>query len=427
MFILSTASSSRVPLFLGVSTQQVGRSFCSSPIVSVKRPQKPYEAPIAKIDAYGNRVPIDFDAPTGKSGKEENERLKFLEGLYEQKNKSVFEKYGNGNSNEFGIRRNKSRSSISYPPSRSTSEIHSSSSYPNIHDGKDDSSLGEEEWKEKIGMDHRARFAKNKFKRADEMFREQAKRMNPSFRDGDERRPNQSRNRDSSGGTSNSNNKRNFGMRNNKVSFDTGLGTSSRSESDFGSEENTDRYKGRSGRSTFQFNTDKNSSQSPYSSKSDIRTERGTNSSLSNQPRYRQSFGSSPASDRSNNNHNLSPNSSPSQVGAADISPPPSSSKSPDEYWKPTKKLTYSAMAGMKALYSLDPVKFSKEVLSKKFGISREAVTRILKSKYRKDGQGEIQGQGEIGLKGTKWDRNPSTAETVSPVPAILRAFGKDP
>ncbi|KAK8844681.1 hypothetical protein IAR55_006530 [Kwoniella newhampshirensis] len=136
--------------------------------------------------------------------------------------------------------------------------------------------------------------------------------------------------------------------------------------------------------------------------------------------------------------------------------------------WSPTKKLTYSAMAGLRTLHSLDPDKFTKPVLSAKFGISVEAVSRILRSKFRDkssvgggggggEGAGDEGGllhndegrilysqEGDIGLgkgvrfrssgdsktmttdlRGTKWDRNPSTAESISPVPAIERAYSR--
>ncbi|TYJ57502.1 hypothetical protein B9479_001819 [Cryptococcus floricola] len=98
--------------------------------------------------------------------------------------------------------------------------------------------------------------------------------------------------------------------------------------------------------------------------------------------------------------------------------------------WQPTKKLTYSAMAGLRALHQFDSERFSKAALSKKFGVSHEAVTRILKSKFRDDksagglegidalqhglafGQEEAMGGlDKPSLKGTKWDRDPGTSE----------------
>ncbi|ODN89647.1 hypothetical protein L198_06335 [Cryptococcus wingfieldii CBS 7118] len=110
--------------------------------------------------------------------------------------------------------------------------------------------------------------------------------------------------------------------------------------------------------------------------------------------------------------------------------------------WQPTKKLTYSAMAGLRALHQFDSERFSKAALSKKFGVSHEAVTRILKSKFRDDksagglegidalqhglafGQEEAMGGlDKPSLKGTKWDRDPGTSENVSPVPSIMRAI----
>ncbi|WWD22771.1 hypothetical protein CI109_107264 [Kwoniella shandongensis] len=169
-----------------------------------------------------------------------------------------------------------------------------------------------------------------------------------------------------------------------------------------------------------------------------------------------------------NPNSSASTNTSlPSQTTyPSPFTPIPASGPARTGPWSPTKKLTYSAMAGLKALYALDPDKFTKPVLSSKFGISVEAVSRILRSKYRTPSKGpqsettdelegldhllkqtqgsgaeDADGDGDMGLgqgmifgqpqgptmvndlRGTKWDRNPSTAENVSPVPAIMRAY----
>ncbi|OWZ59888.1 hypothetical protein C356_00447 [Cryptococcus neoformans c45] len=110
--------------------------------------------------------------------------------------------------------------------------------------------------------------------------------------------------------------------------------------------------------------------------------------------------------------------------------------------WQPIKKLTFSAMAGLRALHTLDPERFSRAFLSRKFGISHEAVNRILKSKFRGqkiDGVEGLEGLdgvmgslseeapagglGKPDLRGTKWDKAPETSERVSPVPAIMRAY----
>ncbi|KIS00632.1 hypothetical protein L804_02051 [Cryptococcus deuterogattii 2001/935-1] len=109
--------------------------------------------------------------------------------------------------------------------------------------------------------------------------------------------------------------------------------------------------------------------------------------------------------------------------------------------WQPTKKLTFSAMAGLRALHTLDPERFSRAFLSRKFGISHEAVNRILRSKFRGEKVGGIEGLdgvrgllnddapagglGKPDLTGTKWDKAPETSERVSPVPAIMRAYGQ--
>ena len=98
-------------------------------------------------------------------------------------------------------------------------------------------------------------------------------------------------------------------------------------------------------------------------------------------------------------------------------------------------------MAGLKALHTADPHNFSRSVLSERFGISVEAVRRILKSGFR---QGDADGAGMGGeimarpatkarleedgerksLRGSKWDRSNLTSEAYSPVPAIMRAYG---
>jgi hypothetical protein len=89
-------------------------------------------------------------------------------------------------------------------------------------------------------------------------------------------------------------------------------------------------------------------------------------------------------------------------------------------------------MAGLRALHAADPKTFTREVLSERFGISYEAVTRILRSKFI-EREGGVAGEGENGdavgrakeLRGTKWDQAPATGEGVSPVPAIQRAFAQ--
>jgi hypothetical protein len=113
-------------------------------------------------------------------------------------------------------------------------------------------------------------------------------------------------------------------------------------------------------------------------------------------------------------------------------------------------------MAGLKALHAADPDKFTYSDLSKKFGISYEAVNRILKSSWRdKVARGEVSSTRENvdwenearpatresamafvkrdmpeeveekTLRGTKWDTSPELGETYSPVPAITRAMNR--
>lgn len=55
----------------------------------------------------------------------------------------------------------------------------------------------------------------------------------------------------------------------------------------------------------------------------------------------------------------------------------------PSGRWEPTKKLSIPTMKGLRALHQSDPKTFSHAVLSEKFGVSREAVARIIRSKFR--------------------------------------------
>jgi hypothetical protein len=88
--------------------------------------------------------------------------------------------------------------------------------------------------------------------------------------------------------------------------------------------------------------------------------------------------------------------------------------------WEPIKKLTFQAMAGLRALHANDPETFNKDALSQRYGISYDAVNRILRSNFQ-DRKGVEMGEK---IQGTKWDMNPSTSR-LSPVPAINRAFGR--
>jgi hypothetical protein len=108
----------------------------------------------------------------------------------------------------------------------------------------------------------------------------------------------------------------------------------------------------------------------------------------------------------------------------------------PDQHWKPTKKLTYSAMAGLRELHATDPERYTRQYLAVKFGISFEAVCRILKSSWRESGVKRVkQDPGfvasgtapreEKSLAGTKWDVRPETSLEHSPVHAIRQASGR--
>lgn len=116
----------------------------------------------------------------------------------------------------------------------------------------------------------------------------------------------------------------------------------------------------------------------------------------------------------------VAPQSSPTAKPTASTESPGSARTSMP--WRPAKKLTYQAMAGLRALHANDPKTFSKDALSERFGISYEAVNRILRSKYQDKKGGGVAEK----LQGTKWDLDPRTSST-SPVPAVKRAFAQRP
>lgn len=69
----------------------------------------------------------------------------------------------------------------------------------------------------------------------------------------------------------------------------------------------------------------------------------------------------------------------------------------PTTGWSPKKKLSIPAMAGLKRLHAEDPEKFSVDVLSEKFGISHEAVKRVIGSKFReKEKAGDREDEAEL-------------------------------
>jgi len=109
----------------------------------------------------------------------------------------------------------------------------------------------------------------------------------------------------------------------------------------------------------------------------------------------------------------------------------------PGAPWEPVKKLTFAAMAGLKQLHKSDPKKFTREGLAADFGISYEAVSRILKSDWRdkEDEMSNAVAPARVDelvrptVRGTKWDtRSTTTAnKDLSPVAAIVNAFKRDP
>ncbi|WVW81383.1 hypothetical protein I302_103375 [Kwoniella bestiolae CBS 10118] len=371
MFIITKASSSRLPPPLRhLIACAHCRPFTSTPPTLVKRPQKPYEAPLAKIDAYGNRIPIDFGRTSDKS---ELSRIQFLETLSERRGKSNIEKYGN--SEKFGLRRGRSKGS---------NHIDEDGSDGGLRD-----QLEEEDWRNKIGIktynDSRTlKVGKKKFNRAMESYLEEAKRLNPNA---------------------------------SQIQLENEMKKNQRKQK---------KYPGLPSQTNNRMDTRATQKKTLIRSRSRLDDEdEGTNVFVKSP---KKSFGLSAITSGSGSGSRDSP------VKADDPSsstePLTKQPKSPTEYWRPTKKLTYSAMAGLKTLHSMDPVKFNREFLSEKFGISREAVSRILKSKYRSNKESSDSDDNGLiipgDLKGTKWDRNPASSEEISPVPAILRTFGRD-
>ncbi|WWC85433.1 uncharacterized protein L201_000296 [Kwoniella dendrophila CBS 6074] len=452
MFMALTPSSSRIPIS---KSRVVKCTFCRSPFtttstVQVKRPQKPYEAPTAKIDTYGNRISTDYQNSylssknSNKNEKAELNRIKFLESLSEHKTKSNFEKYGNGNYKNFGMI--KKRSNQNDYNDNNDDDVTFKNGQNSIENNTQFDNLFEGDWKDRIGIkgnnynNHnnngsvRIQLGRKKFDRASENYLEEAKKLNPYLNNG--------------------------GL------FASKMLNSDRKKKSFNSEPNanigSERDIGFSSEPRFSRRNDiPQDRETDYQRPQQYRRDRRYNEKDGNEndsklyiKTPKKSFGlsslsdsrSSPRPSRFNDNDNNSNYHDTTHSGSS-VNPTSDSNaitiKSPSEYWRPTKKLTYSAMAGLKTLYSIDSEKYSKAFLSQKFGISYEAVSRILKSKYRdknQSGSSSVLGIEELlenkdnndmdhvdkNLKGTKWDRNPNTSENISPVPTILRAFGRE-
>ena len=63
------------------------------------------------------------------------------------------------------------------------------------------------------------------------------------------------------------------------------------------------------------------------------------------------------------------------------------------EGWKPLKRLSPDALAGIRALHAQDPAQYTTEVLANSFKISPEAIRRVLKSKWSPDAEEETDRQ----------------------------------
>ncbi|WVQ94273.1 hypothetical protein IAU59_001352 [Kwoniella sp. CBS 9459] len=474
MFISTIASSSRLPHSIPAAAAtpcHLCRLFTTSTARSVKRPQKPYEAPVAKVDAYGNRIPLPSEMDKGSIRTRE-----FFETLAERRAKTPTEKYGS--SHGFGIKQRQR------PTPRSEDEEHVGHS-ETMGQKEEYEARRDELWREKIGLQLQ-QYGKAKYMSAEQRFKEEAARLNWAG----------SRN-------ANGNGKSGLGSRGARSAFG-GRGA------DFGTAHQGERA--RSGtvpstgdvavgqntpRKTFGINREARPQHAeeptftPRSrfdqstSSSGIRFKEQSPKSLgpfgqgqfvgqhktpstiiySDEKRVKKAYGlsdrrqvdrdgdersrgsrgrdagrdhnharssssiklSSTAPGTASTPYDTSPDFVAASTTASSETDPAlesiNTNKPASRPWQPTKKLTYSAMAGLKALHQVDPDKFTKGVLSKKFGISYEAVSRILRSKYREADHKVADADGENKLKGTKWDRDPSTSETVSPVPAILRAY----
>ncbi|TXT05042.1 hypothetical protein VHUM_03862 [Vanrija humicola] len=72
-------------------------------------------------------------------------------------------------------------------------------------------------------------------------------------------------------------------------------------------------------------------------------------------------------------------------------------------------------MAGIRELHAQDPATFTREMLSREFGVSWQAINRILKSNNWR----EKEGKKSLG----KWDRGADGG--VGPVPLIRQIFAR--
>lgn len=117
------------------------------------------------------------------------------------------------------------------------------------------------------------------------------------------------------------------------------------------------------------------------------------NSASSRNKSLNRNMGNNDIRDKNNyENPNESPNTSPTPTPTAFGRKPPTKST-----WEPKKKLSLPAMQGLKELHAKDPVMFSVPVLSEKFGISYDAVNRILRSRFR---ESQAAGGGGPGVEG---------------------------
>lgn len=77
------------------------------------------------------------------------------------------------------------------------------------------------------------------------------------------------------------------------------------------------------------------------------------------------------------------------------------------EGWRPRKRLSPDALAGIRALHDEFPEVFTTEALAAKFGISPEAVRRILKSRWTPSAEEEEEREERWFRRGKKiWERN---------------------
>ncbi|WVR03199.1 hypothetical protein IAU60_000190 [Kwoniella sp. DSM 27419] len=457
MFLAVAGSSSRSVLSRVVGHKPSGvctSGFATTAPAQVKRPQKPYKAPVIRIDSSGRPI------PTVETGKAEQHQRELLETLAERRGRSVTEKYFAGNG--FGLREG--------------GQGAGDSAGAGVEGVREGDGAFPDERKDQFGVIKTR--ARRKFISAEQRFLELAKQQHeqpygrerrsasrsPTYRSGSGGRPEPQ----SQYEAKSDNGQHPWKEKEPRGTFDRiedrgrpsrspyyGSGAERPVQDDLPGQQS--RWQGEA-RRDFRLDQDRGRSSRPayFGSGAERATDDdlpGRRSSPRDRDWNRQEGRSFSPAKKGFGRHadyhfkadegpapGVLLESQPVKMVPGERSPPTSkpliSTPGPTQTpptpaarpWQPTKKLTYSAMAGIRTLHAIDPEKHSKELLSKKFGVSREAITRIIRSKFRDrkggDGVEEDTGAGNR-LRGTKWDRDPGSSENVSPVPAIMRAYAR--